>query len=105
MVRAASSLPVPFSPVISIHVSVGAIIAICFFSAAIGGLFPFIECFSIVFLRRYLFSSSSRLKFSALLIVTITLSIESGFSIRSNAPSFVAFTALSIVPCPVIIIT
>jgi len=38
-------------------------------------------------------------------MVRITLSIESGFSMRSKAPIFVAFTAISILPCPEINIT
>ncbi len=63
------------------------------------------EFFSMVFFRKNRFSSSSRLKFKALLMATMTLSIESGFSIKSNAPIFVAFTAVSKVPCPVTIMT
>ena len=105
MVRATSSLPVPFSPVISIQVSAGAATSIFLLNSFVLSEFPSIECFSRVLVRRYLFSSSSRLKFRALLMVKIILSIESGFSTRSKAPSLVALTAVSIVPWPVIMTT
>ncbi len=67
--------------------------------------FPSIEFFSRVLVRRYLFSSSRRLKFKALLMVKIILSIESGFSTKSKAPNLVALTAVSMVPWPVMMIT
>ena len=82
MVRATSSLPVPFSPVIRTQAWVGAAMAICFFRAWMGGLFPVIECFSRVFLRKKRFSSSRRRKLRALLMVTTTFSMESGFSTK-----------------------
>jgi len=46
---ATSSFPVPFSPVMKIHLSLGAVAAICFFNASVAGLVPFMECFSIGF--------------------------------------------------------
>ena len=42
---------------------------------------------------------------SAFFTTTATLSIESGFSRKSNAPSLVARTADSMLPCPEIITT
>ena len=43
MVRATSSLPVPFSPLISTQESVGATVAICCLSVSTGALEPLIE--------------------------------------------------------------
>jgi len=51
------------------------------------------------------FSSSSRESRSAFSTVTSSLSVVSGFSRKSNAPSFVARTAISIFACPEIRIT
>jgi len=52
MVRATSSLPVPFSPVISTQASRGAAAAISWHSSRVAGLSPLMACFSMVFLRR-----------------------------------------------------
>src|ERR1700722_5481594 len=51
------------------------------------------------------FSSRNRLASIAFLIRIRVLSIESGFSRKSYAPSLVARTAVSMVPCPEIIMT
>src|ERR1044072_5128695 len=51
------------------------------------------------------FINSSRCWRSALRTVSTVFSIESGFSMKSNAPSFVARTAVSMFPCPDMITT
>src|SRR2546426_6115287 len=50
--------------------------------------------------RSAAFSRASRACSSARVTMSSVFSRESGFSIKSYAPSFVAFTAVSIVPCP-----
>jgi len=55
--------------------------------------------------RRSRFSSSRRFSLSVLSTVSSSLSVESGFSRKSAAPSRVARTAISILACPEIITT
>ena len=94
MARATSSLPTPLSPVISTVALVGAarrIASITFFRC---GLSPTIWCRTSTTRLSDRFSSASRLRSSELRIVTSTRSLASGFSMKSNAPSFVASTAV-----------
>src|SRR5580698_10768357 len=84
---------------------VGAIIWICCRSAFIGMLSPTIMLFGINCFLSSRFSSRNRLASIAFLIRIRVLSMESGFSRKSYAPSFVARTAVSIVPCPEIMMT
>src|SRR6266566_4728210 len=65
----------------------------------VAGLEPTNSCFP----RRWRssrFSSSKRVKRKAFSTVTSNLSVESGFSRKSSAPSRVAFTAISILAWP-----
>src|SRR5580692_2810513 len=84
---------------------VGAIIWICCRSAFIGMLSPTIMLFGINCFLSSRFSSRNRLASIAFLIRIRVLSMESGFSRKSYAPSLVARTAVSIVPCPEIMMT
>src|SRR5580692_937490 len=84
---------------------VGAIIWICWRSAFMGMLSPTITLFGMSCFLSSRFSSRNRLASIAFLIRMSVLSIESGFSRKSYAPSLVARTAVSMVPCPEIIMT
>src|SRR5580692_1394166 len=84
---------------------VGAIIWICCRSAFIGMLSPTIMLFGINCFLSSRFSSRNRLASIAFLIRIRVLSMESGFSRKSYAPSLVARTAVSMVPCPEIMMT
>ena len=67
------------------------IASVTFFS---DGLSPTIWCRTSTARLSDRFSSARRLRSSALRIVTSTRSLASGFSMKSNAPSFVASTAV-----------
>src|SRR6266576_3351024 len=99
MARATSSFPVPVSPKMQTRVSLAATRAICASNFFMAGLEPTNSCFP----RRWRssrFSSSKRVKRKAFSTVTSNLSVESGFSRKSSAPSRVAFTAISILAWP-----
>ena len=78
-----SSLPVPFSPVISTHEFEGAALSMSLFRAWMAGEFPIISYFAQAFCRSCLFSSKSLLCSTACSTVRTTLSSESGFSRKS----------------------
>src|SRR5436189_6056519 len=99
MARATSSLPVPVSPRMQTRVSLAATRSICSSNFFIAGPEPTSSCFPRR-CRNSRFSSSSRESRKAFSTVTKSLSVESGFSKKSSAPSFVAFTAISIFACP-----
>src|SRR5579863_892296 len=84
---------------------VGAMIWICWRRAFIGMLSPTITLFGMSCFLSSRFSSRNRLASIAFLMSMSVLSIESGFSRKSYAPSLVARTAVSIVPCPEIMMT
>src|SRR5579863_2632167 len=70
-----------------------------------GMLLPTITLFGTSCFLSSRFSSRNRLAPIAFLIRMRILSMESGFSKKSYAPNFVARTAVSMVPCPEIIMT
>src|SRR5580704_156779 len=78
---------------------------ICWRNAFIGMLSPTITLFGMSCFLSSRFSSRNRLASIAFLMRISVLSIESGFSRKSYAPSLVARTAVSIVPCPEIMMT
>jgi len=98
-------LPGPFSPESSTGPLVGAAIASCSLSAPITGLSPTITSGRSMRARNARFSTSSRRWRMALRTASTVLSIESGFSMKSNAPSRVARMAVSTVPWPEIMMT
>ncbi len=97
---ATNSFPVPFSPKISTRPFVGPARKICSLRSMILGEFPIIEHRPSNFSFKLRFSSSRRDFSSAFFTERESLSSDRGFSIKSYAPSFTAFTAVSIVPCP-----
>ena len=99
------SFPVPDSPEMSTRPSVGATIEICFLSARIDTESPTISYSWPIFSERLDVSRSSSCWRMAFRTVSTVFSSESGFSMKSNAPSLVAFTAVSMFPWPEIIIT
>ena len=99
MARATNSLPVPVSPRMQTRVSLAATRSICSNNFFIAGPEPTSSCLPRR-CRNSRFSSSSRESRSALSTVTKSLSVESGFSRKSSAPSLVAFTAISMFACP-----
>src|ERR1700722_15646720 len=105
MAWATNSLPVPDSPKMRTRPLVGAIIWICWRSAFMGMLSPTITLFGTSCFLSSRFSSRSRLASIAFLMRIRVLSIDSGFSRKSYAPSLVARTAVSMVPCPEIMMT
>ncbi len=105
MARATSSLPVPDSPVISTVALVGAARATASWTSPRAGEEPIIRLLPSVDILRVRFSSRSRRCSMALRRTSSTRSRSSGFSMKSNAPSRVASTAVAIVPCPEIITT
>src|SRR5581483_2604291 len=105
MACATSSLPVPDSPKISTRPLVGAISWICWRSAFIGMLSPTITLFGVSCFFKSRFSTRSFLASTAFFTRINVFSRESGFSRKSYAPSLVARTAVSMVPCPEIMMT
>src|SRR5579864_3524703 len=104
MVRATSSLPVPVSPKIHTRDSLAATRSSCAITRRMASPFHTISCLP----RRWrscLFSLSKRCNLSAFSTVSMSLSLEIGFSRKSRAPSLVARTAISICACPDIITT
>jgi len=108
MKRARSSLPVPAPPVTRTRASVAAAWRASFLMSPIAGEVPTISstsvgarrcCFSARFSRRS--EEASR----ALRVVVMRRSMESGFSMKSQAPSFMARTAISTLPWPEITTT
>ncbi len=97
--RATNSFPVPVSPRMQTRVSLAATRSICAVSRAMAAPDPISSCLP----RRWRssrFSSSRRVKRSAFSTVSSNLSVESGFSRKSRAPSLVARTAISMLACP-----
>ena len=78
---------------------------ICCRNALVGTLSPTMMLFASSCLRNSRFSPRSLRASIAFLIRMSNRSSDSGFSRKSNAPSLVARTAVSIVPCPEMIIT
>ena len=107
MDRATISLPVPFSPVMSTQDSVGATRPMTVFRSAMAGDSPvrLTGCSEEMRVRRAWFSWRRRENSMALRAATTTFSRESGFSMKSKAPFLSAWTAVSMVPCPEIMIT
>ncbi len=105
MLRATNSLPVPFSPVISTHELEGPTLFMSFFRDCMAGERPIISYLASAFILKALFSSRSLLCSKACSAVKRTLSRESGFSIKSYAPSLVVLTAVSMLACPDIMMT
>ena len=103
-VRAINSFPVPVSPRMQTRVSLAATCSTCAITSRITALAHTISCLPS---RRFnsRFSCSRRETCSACSTVSNSLSVEIGFSRKSDAPSRVAFTAISIVACPDIITT
>ena len=105
MARATSSLPVPFSPVISTRPDDGAVLASLSTIARIAALLPIIECSASARAFHRAFSRARRPNSSAFLTTISSLSPVSGFSMKSWAPRLVACTAVSSVALPDIITT
>src|SRR5262245_45923223 len=98
--RATSSLPTPLSPSSRTVALVGAARLMASQIWRSEPLSPTIWCRASAARFSERFSFSSCVVFSALRIVTRTRSLASGFSMKSNAPSLVASTAVLTVPCP-----
>ena len=81
------------------RVSLAATRSICAINFFIAGPDPTNSCLPKRW-RNSLFSFSSRDRRSAFSTVTRSLSVDRGFSRKSSAPSFVAFTAISIFAWP-----
>ncbi len=103
--RATSSLPVPFSPVISRRAGVGATFSIRSITCWMAKDDPTISWRCSTAALRARTSRSSTTCCRAFLSVSSTRWLSSGFSRKSCAPSCVASTAVAIVPCPEIITT
>ena len=104
--RATSSLPVPFSPVMSTRASVGATFSMLLHHLPHGDARPTISWRRLD--RRRAAARSppgARAAASALRSISRMRSVSSGFSRNSYAPRRVASTAVSIVPWPLIITT
>src|SRR6516164_3278899 len=104
MARATSSLPVPVWPKMHTLVSLAATRSICANSLAIAAPPPTSWCLPSRFFSS-VFSSSRRDTRSAFSTVTSSLSVDSGFSRKSSAPSLVARTAMAMFACPEIRMT
>ncbi len=103
-VRAASSFPVPVSPRMQTRVSLAATRSTCAITRCIASPVQMISCFPSRAFSCW-FSCSRRFSLSAFSTVSSSLSVESGFSRKSSAPSRVARTAISMCACPDIITT
>ena len=103
--RATSSLPVPRSPVTSTFALLFAARAICSSSRLIAPLSPTKSPVVPAAFRNARASASARSKRSAVSTVMRSASVLSGFSRKLSAPSRVARTAVSIVACPLIMMT
>src|SRR5260370_238546 len=103
--RATNSLPVPDSPEIKTRPSVGATTSICLRSARMATDSPTMtySCFSSA--ASSSLTRSSCLWRKAFRTVKTVFSIDRGFSMKTNAPSLVARTAVSMLPCPEILTT
>ena len=93
--RASSSFPVPFSPVISTLASVAATRSTTVRICAISALAPQ-NIGTSLRTGLTLFLPFSLELFKAFISVSISLSLFHGFTTKSNAPCFIAFTARSI---------
>ena len=102
--RAISSLPVPVSPRMQTRVSLAATRSTCAMTRRMASPEWTISCLPTRW-RSSRFSSSRRFSLRTLSTVSSSLSVESGFSRKSTAPSRVARTAISILACPEIITT
>ncbi len=104
--RAASSLPVPFSPVIRTQASVGATCASSCRNSVMAGDCPMISSsLCSMAARKALFSRRNSPISSVCWTSRRTFSSERGFSIKSCAPRRNASTAVSILPWPEIMTT
>ncbi len=103
--RATSSLPVPFSPMIRTRAFVGATRFTVSRMESISGCSPIISVFSPTRLSSWTFRRASSACARPLRIVSSSRSMSIGFSRKSNAPSFVASTAVPMVPCPEMMMT
>ena len=103
MARATSSLPLPFSPVISTRASVGATRSMTARMFLIAVEVPNMRSLPLRRSRMMRFSLTNCFFSVALRTSKSKRWRSGGFSTKSNAPRFVASTAVSIVPCPLII--
>lgn len=102
--RATSSLPVPVSPLMSTGASVAATLSISARTEAIAWERPMMRVPAAgpaSSRRRARFSSSSARRSTARRTVSVRRSAGNGFSMKSNAPSRIACTAIVISPWPV----
>src|ERR1043166_1493980 len=104
MGRAISSFPVPVSPRMQTRDSPAATRSTCAITRRIASLFQTIS-WRPTRARSSRFSCSRRFSRSAFSTVSSSFSVESGFSKKSSAPSFVARTAMSTVAWPEIMTT
>ena len=105
IICATTSLPVPLAPVIITRASVPATFSMISRTRSMAALSPTILLRAPIFLRSTLVSCTSDLCSSARWVVTNNLLRSNGLTIKSYAPLFSASTAVSTVPCPVIITT
>jgi hypothetical protein len=103
--RATVSLPVPASPTTSTPVSCAAIFSICARSAWIALPEPTRSPGAGICRRRPSFSRRSWPASTAWPTTRRSLASDSGFSMKSHAPSRVASTAVSMLPWPEIMMT
>ena len=102
---ATSSFPEPFSPEMRTRTSVGATRSTIESTSRIFGLQPRITSFPSTASRIRWYSVSNRCCSAAFRTAMTSLSLSSGLGRKSYAPRRVASTAVSIVPCPEIMIT
>jgi hypothetical protein len=105
MARATSSLPVPRSPVTSTLAELLAAREICSTSFLIGWLSPTSSPVLPLAARSSRASLSARWSRSAVSTAISSASVLIGFSRKLIAPRRVAFTAVSMVACPLIMMT
>ena len=96
--RATSSLPVPFSPVMSTRAFVGATLSIMSFTSSIGADSPIIWCWIFTAFFKTLFSVAKFFLSKALRKVMSSRFKSGGLGMKSKAPFLMASTAVSMVP-------
>ena len=100
MVRATNSLPTPLSPWMSTVALVGAALPMAAITLRSAALSPIIWCRTSTARFSVRFSSRNCRWSSAWRKLRSTRSLANGFSMKSNAPFFVASTAVLMVPWP-----
>ena len=105
MARATSSLPVPRSPVTSTLAALLAARPICSTSFLMAGLSPTSSPVAPAARRRSRASASARVRRKAVSTAMSRASVLSGFSRKFRAPTRTARTAVSMVACPLIMMT